>query len=231
MQSIKKIGLYFIYLALIGNSAPAAFAEDSGPALASLSLQFSGLKWDQTKTKYSDEDSARESTSLMTGDLVDASVYAAIGKVNLYFYPFLDLNSLVSIGYMIQDNLEVGIDLGLNASKIKEPKNELSSDLMGAFTTWTVAFDGFALENFAVLDFTRVESTMYNSTTNEDDKTKVTGTFMKVSSTVVVPIAKNAFYMGGIWLAAERNKNDTLDVTKNSTQFGLMLAGLRLTVD
>ncbi|MDQ3231307.1 MAG: hypothetical protein M3Q07_05750, partial [Pseudobdellovibrionaceae bacterium] len=169
--------------------------------------------------------------SLMTGDLVDAFVYATIGKLNLYFYPFQDVNSLVSVSYMVRDDLEVGVDLGLNANRIKEPKSELSSDLFGAFVTWYVPVGSYSLENMALVDFTRVESTDLNSLTNEEETSKHTGSYMKISSTIIVPISKNAFYFAGIWVAAERGKDHTSDVTKKSSQFGLTLAGLRLTVD
>jgi hypothetical protein len=60
---------------------------------------------------------------------------------------------------------------------------------------------------------------------------KVTGNFLKLSSNIVVPIAKNAWYMAGVWWASENGKNQSTDTTKKSTQFGLTLAGLRLTID
>jgi len=231
MPGMKKLGIYSIYAALTASSIPAAMGQENEAVPASLSLQFTGLKWAQSSTKYSDEDITRKSTSLMTGDLVDAVVYATISKWNVYFYPFQDINALVSLSYMVRDDLEVGVDVGLNSSKLKEPKSEFSSDLLGAFVTWGVGFEGFSLENFAVLDYTRVESTTLNTTTNMDETSKVTGSFVKISSTAVVPIAKNAHYLAGIWAAAERGTNHALDTTKKSSQFGLMLAGLRLTLD
>lgn len=228
---MKKSGFYFVSALLIGSSMPMALAEEKEETAASFSFQFSGLRWAQSNTKYSDEDSKREATTLMTGDLVDSLVWATVGRFNLYFYPFQDINSLVSLGYMIRDDLEIGVDLGLNSSKIKDPKSELSSDLFGAFVTWSVPIQSFVLENFAVFDVTRSESTEINSTTNEEETTKITGSFFKISSTVIVPIAKNASYMAGVWWAAENGKNHAADTTKKSTQFGLTLAGLRLTIE
>lgn len=142
---MKKFGIYSIYAALTASSIPAAMSQENEAVPASLSLQFTGLKWAQSSSKYSDEDITRKSTSLMTGDLVDAVVYATIGKWNVYFYPFQDINALVSLSYMVRDDLEVGVDLGLNSSKLKEPKSEFSSDLFGAFVTWGVGFEGFSL--------------------------------------------------------------------------------------
>jgi nucleoside-specific outer membrane channel protein Tsx len=234
---MKKLATYSISAALLSCSLPALAVDDAPTtaappeSTASLSLQFSGLAWDQSTTKYSDEETSRDSTSLMTGNLVDASIWASFGPWNVYFYPFQDMNALASVGYMLGDDLEIGIDLGLNATRLKEPKNEVSSDLFGIFTTWSVPFDDFILENFAVLDITRMETTSFNSVTGEDEKTKVTGNYVKLSSTVVVPLAKNAAYLAGIWLASETGKNDGTDTTRRSSQFGLMLAGLRLTLD
>ncbi|WP_141731600.1 hypothetical protein [Oligoflexus tunisiensis] len=234
---MKKFAVYCISAVLLSSSLQASATEEAeaGSAAtestASYSLQFSGLKWAQSKTKYSDEATSRDATSLMTGDLVDASVWASIGKWNVYFYPFQDVNALASVSYMLRDDLEIGIDLGLNATRVKEPKNEVSSDLYGIFTTWSVPFESFILENLAVLDMTRVETTSFNSTTGEDESTKVTGSYLKLSSTIVVPLAKNAAYLAGVWWASESGKNDGTDTTRKSSQFGLTLAGLRLTLD
>jgi hypothetical protein len=228
---MRKSGIYVMAVLLIGSSGATAWAEENESTPASFSLQFSGLRWSQSGTKYSDETSKREVSSLMTGDLVDSLVWATIGKVNLYFYPFQDVNSLVSLSYMVRDDLELGVDLGLNANKTKEPKSELSSDLLGAFVTWSVPVEDYVLEHFAVLDVTRTEATEINSSTNEEETNKVTGNFFKISSSIVIPIAKNAYYMAGVWWAAENGKNHATDTTRTSTQFGLTLAGLRLTVD
>lgn len=224
---MKNFGVCIVSALLAGSS----MAAESEPAAASLSMQFTGLRWAQSQTKYSDEDSKREITTLTSGDLVDSLLWATVDKVNLYFYPFQDSNALLSIGYMIRDDLELGIDLGLNASKVKNPKSELSSDLFGAFATWIVPVGDYALENVGILDFTRTESTETNTTTGEEEKIKVTGSFFKVSSSIVIPIAKNAWYMGGVWWAAENGKNHSDDSTKKSTQFGINLAGIRITID
>ncbi len=216
---------------LIGSLSSAAGAEEKEEPGASFSFQFSGLRWAKSKSKASDEDTNRELTTLMTGDLIDSSVWATVGKFNLYFYPFQDVNSLVSLGYMLRDDLEIGVDLGLNSSKWKDPKSELSSDLFGVFATWSVPFDGYVLENFAVLDVVKSESTEINSTTTEEETTKITGNFLKISSSVVIPLAKNASYLAGLWWAAENGKNHADDTTTKSTQFGLTLAAFRLTID
>lgn len=228
---MKTFGICFVSALLIGSSMSTALAAENEATPASFSLQFSGLKWAQSTTKYSDESSKRELTTLMTADLVDSMIWTSFGKVNLYFYPFLDSNALVSLSYMVRDDLELGIDLGLNTSKMKDPKSELTSDLFGGFVTWLVPLENYTLENLAILDFTRTESTEINSTTNEEQTVKITGNFLKISSNIVVPIAKNAWYMAGVWWATENGKNQTADTTKKSTQFGLTLAGLRLTID
>jgi len=206
-------------------------AADNEPIPASLSMQFTGLRWAQSQTKYSDEAEKREITTVTSGDLVDSLIWATVDKVNLYFYPFQDSNALLSIGYMVRDDLELGIDLGLNASKVKNPKSEISSDLFGLFATWIVPVGDYALENAGIFDVTSSESTEINTTTGEEDSIKVNGTFFKVSSSIVIPIAKNAWYMGGLWWAEENWKNTSADTTKKSTQFGINLAGLRMTIE
>jgi hypothetical protein len=228
---MKNFGVCLVSVLLIGGSLSPAWAEENEPPSASFSFQFSGLRWAKSETKYSDEADSSELTSLMTSDLVDSTVWATIGKFNIFFYPFQDANSLVSLGYMFNSSFELGVDLGLNANKIKNPKSELSSDLFGVYGLWTVPFEESFLENFAVLDFTRTESTDVNSTTNEEETTKITGSFLKISSTLLFPIAKNAWYMAGVWWAAETGKNHTTDTNKKSTQIGITLAGFRITME
>jgi hypothetical protein len=125
----------------------------------------------------------------------------------------------------------VGVDLGLNANKFKNPNSEISSDLFGIYGFWTVPFENNFLENSAVLDVTRTESNGMNSTTNEEETTKETGSFLKISSTMLFPIAKNAWYMTGVWWAAENGKNHTADTSRKSTQIGITLAGFRITME
>jgi len=224
---MKNFGVCFLSVLLTGSSMAAE--NDTIPA--SLSLQFTGLRWAQSETKYNPEPGKRDLTKLTSGDLVDSLLWATVDKVNLYFYPFQDTNALLSIGYMVRDDLEVGIDLGLNASKVKVPKSELSSDLFGAFTSWIVPVGDSALENIGILDFTRSKSTEMNTTTGEDQSITVTGDFFKVSSSIVIPIAKNAWYTGGVWWAVENGKNHADKTTKKSTQFGINLVGLRITIE
>lgn len=230
-----QYGVIAAIFAVSGLMITGAVRAEEAPAPATLSFQYSGLKWTRTHGKITDtsgQKSERKATSLLSGDLVDSFIYATIGgKLNLYFYPFQDSSSLISAGYMLRDNLEVGVDLGLDATRVDEPKDEYSSDLFGAFATYTANFDGFAVENIATLDFTRVESTIFNNQTSQDDKSKTSGTFLKLSATAIVPIAKNAFYLAGFWLAGDRSKNHTLDSKRTSGQFGLMLAGLRIAVE
>ncbi len=228
---MKNSGKYLISALVMGSMTSTAWAEEKDEPGASFSLQFSGLRWAKSKSKASDEETSRDLTTLMTGDLVDSSVWATVGKFNLYFYPFQDVNSLVSLGYMLRDDLEIGVDLGLNSSKLKDPKSELSSDLFGAFATWSVPFDACVLESFAVFDLVKSESTEINSTTGEEETTKLTGNFLKISSSVVIPLAKNASYLAGVWWAAENGKNHADDTTTKSTQFGLTLAAFRITID
>jgi hypothetical protein len=211
--------------------ATGSFAAENEPIAASLSLQFTGLRWALSDTKYSDEADKREITTLTSGDLVDSLIWATINKVNIYFYPFQDSNALLSIGYMVRDDLEIGLDLGVNTSKVKNPKSELSSDLLGIFSTWIVPVGDYALENVGIFDVTSAKSTEINGTTGEEDSVKVTGTFFKLSSSIVIPIAKNAWYMGGLWWASENGKNMSADTTKKSTQFGVNVAGLRMTIE
>lgn len=61
---------------------------------------------DSTKTKES---------GLATSDLSMHYVQATQGKASLYLFPFDVNNKTFSLSYLVTDNVEVGLDLGLNS--------------------------------------------------------------------------------------------------------------------
>ncbi len=235
MQAWKIRAFSLLFLGCGLPSFSAARAEEEGPLPATLTFQYSGYKWNSTTSKSTDtngNETERKGTSTLTADLVDSLIYVTIGgKLNLYLYPFQDGNALASVGYMVRDDLELGIDLGLNSTKIDEPKEEDHATLFGAFATYTVPVSNFALENAVVIDMTKLNSSSVSETTGAESTTEINGVFIKASVNAIIPIAKNALYFAGPWLAIDNTKNASSDSKRASSQFGLTLAGLRITVD
>ncbi|MCX6127667.1 MAG: hypothetical protein NTX25_01220 [Proteobacteria bacterium] len=210
-----------------------ARAEDENPP-ATLTFQYSGLKWNTVTTKTSPAIGAeveRKTTSLLSSDLADAAVYASMNKFNVYFYPFLDSNALVSLSYMVQSDLELGFDLGVSHIKVNGSSNELSDSLFGIFAIWSKPISTMTLENSLTLDATSSKSVSFNEITQQESKTQISGKLIKAMSIVLVPLSRNASYFGGLWLGVE-NKKDSTDGEKTAkTQFGITLAGLRISLE
>jgi|GEM_PF-3543759 len=235
MQGIK---IFAISLSLLGCGLPffaEARGDDKEATPATFTFQYSGLRWTANTTKSTDqngEKTEQKSTSLMTADLAHSMVYMTIGdKLKLYFYPFQDGNALVSAGYMLRDDLEVGLDLGLNSTRIDQPKGISQASLFGGFATWAVPFPTFVLENSIILDSSSFKTLTTNSLTGDEETSEFSGAFLKVGATAVVPIAKNASYLAGVWFAMDHSKNNSVAAKRSSSQFGITLAGLRITLD
>ncbi len=235
---MQGLNILVIYLVLLGCGLPffaEARAEDAEASPATFTFQYSGLRWTANTIKSTDqngEKTEQRSTSLLTADLVNSMVYMTIGgKLKLYFYPFQDGNALVSAGYKVRDDLEVGLDLGLNSTRIDQPKETSQASLFGGFATWSLAFPTFVLENSIVLDSSSFKTLTTNGLTGEEETREFSGAFLKVELTAVVPIAKNASYFAGAWFAMDHSKDNSVDAKLSSSQFGITLAGLRITLD
>jgi len=203
-------------------------AEEAKPA--SLSLQFSGLKWQESSSKEDGADATTKATQTLTADLVDGTLWLTFDeRWNFYLYPFQDANALLSIGYMLREDLEIGVDLGLNSTKVTDPDAEVKSDIFGAFATWIVPVSSYALEIGAVYDLLTLKVKEADAVTGDMTTSNTTGSYMKVSSTLVIPLAKNAQYIGGVWYATDDSK--TAGVKTKQSQLGLLLAGIRITLD
>ena len=232
MRLFRSIPFSLILLAFC--NSPKALA-DEGSSPATFSFQYSGLKWSASTNKTSPANGAAESerkiSSLLTSDLADSMVFATIDKFNIYFYPFLDGNALASISYMVRPDLELGIDIGLNATKVDSPKFNRNDSIYGAFATWSVPVDTMHLENMLIVDRSSRKITDLNPSTNIESTEESSSLFIKGSTLLVVPLAKNASYLGGVWIASSSATDKTNDIKSTSHQYGLVLAGFRITLE
>ncbi|HYX34932.1 MAG TPA: hypothetical protein VE954_17685 [Oligoflexus sp.] len=193
------------------------------PPLAKFSLQIPVLKYTTSsiKTESPQGSSNEKVNDLSTQVLDDGFIGITLGKLGLYLYPFDDGNHLVSAGYMITDNIELGVDLGLNQSSSQGAGTKDSTQI-GAWGYYYSTLGSLGLENGLSLN---TSSRTDRNPPNPDAKSDEFS--IKISSTVVYPLAKNLRYLGGAFI---RNKSlDGDGGIKTSTfQFGFILAGLRL---
>lgn len=214
---------------LLASVSVAASAAELSPA--SLSFQFSGIKY--TTTTISSEAGGREESnraaSIVTSDLVDASIWAKVDDFNLYVYPFQDSNAFVSLGYMVNPAFEIGLDLGYNKTKEQEPSLELSRHIFGMFGTYYVPLQSVTLENTLLCDISRGRSVTLSNTTGEEQEIEQKGYFIKATVAAFYPLGKNAWYMASMWFSTQ-NQHDNQDQSKKFRQFALTPLGFRITL-
>ncbi len=212
---------------LLWSCATVGRAEETP---ASVSLQFSGIKYAQTSktSKVSGSEATTKTNTVATSDLVDAYLWVTIGKFNFYAYPFQDASALFSASYMVRDDIEWGFDIGYNTIKEDEPKSDKTRNIYGTFATYYVNAGPFSLENSLTLDLTKT-STLTTSETGMETKDSMKGNFFKLAVVALYPLSKNAWYFGGINYSIQNDKDDN-GQTDTYNQFGVTLAGLRVTL-
>ena len=181
-----------------------AHAEEGGKS-ATLTFNFSALNYEM-KNSTDKPDPGAESTS-KTGSLTTSNLdlsYAEItyGNFNFYCSPFAG-TKLVSASYMVvPDFVEVGVDLGLNTLNVDKPlKKTDNATTIGVFA-WVYPKVGsmtseLGLSLDSIMDKGESDSTTAAGTLTTG-KTDTSTVKAVVIANLVVPLAKNFSYAGGI---------------------------------
>lgn len=210
-----------------------------GTALASadttFTLQLPVLDYSSTSGSSKDESDAEvdtQASSLETAQLAGAYVSLMMDKCMLYFYPFADLK-YVSASYMLGESAEIGVDFGINSSKLDKPKSESSSTQVGFFAGYFAPLvkDKINGEYYAFFSQTSTTATdeVLTGTTLAEQKSDTIGTSIKVTAEAVVTLAKNVSYVGGLSYAINAAKDNEAKSSSSSNQLGIRLAAIRMT--
>ncbi|MCX6108691.1 MAG: hypothetical protein NTZ90_03700 [Proteobacteria bacterium] len=166
-----------------------------------------------------------------TNDLSGSYLEASWGKANLYVYPF-NASSIVSPSYMVKDNLELGLDLGLNSLSINKPKETANTNVYGVWGIYYVNVSkALVIENGLNLDYTSKsgKKTVTSSAgVNSDVKTNDNTLAVKVTINAVVPLAKNVNYLGGISYEMDQEDDKEGKIKTDTGIFSVNLATVRL---
>jgi hypothetical protein len=219
---------------LIWAAAGSAFAQEVTGVSVHMPLLVHGSAAVDTKPDGGDSVKSKE-TTLTTAPLDESYVTLSWGKVSVYIYPFADLH-LTSLSYMVTDEVELGLDLGLNSSSVDKPKSSSAENLVGVFATYYAELGANSLEALLIVDQTQTknETTTVDETSGAETKSETTSTVMlvKPSVTVLVPLNKTMKYFAGLAYSMETSEEKVGDAkTKVSTNtFSATLAGVRFTL-
>ena len=206
----------------------AALAEDEGSFTFHLPLV--NYSNSSAKAKSEGVTSTVKTTQTKTADLDGSYLEASWGKANLYLYPFAD-SKKISPSYLVTDAIEVGLDLGINASTIDMPKNSDSSSLFGVFGIYYANLTKtIVLENSLNIGMKTNSGTVTETVAGvaTETKSKNSDLTIAVSVNAVVPLAKNVQYVGGLSYTMDNNDDKQNKVKTSTGTLGVNLATVRL---
>ncbi len=229
MRSVLKA---LLVSTLFGASAASA-------ADATLTLNLPALSYSTTETKVKPDGGteAKETTSgLATADLSQSYASVQFGSFLFYAYPFVD-SKMVSLSYAVSEMIEVGLNLGLSSTKLKEAKTDSNKNLVGIFA-WVYpklgavnAEAGLSIDQSTETGKSTTSVTVGTTTTTAEAKTNMSTLDVKLVANILVPLAKNLNYTAGFWYLMS-NMNDKENKVKSTDGgFGLNIASLRLTLN
>ncbi|WP_141730755.1 hypothetical protein [Oligoflexus tunisiensis] len=210
---MKQNLIIIVFMLLASAIAQAQSQVPTKPRPARFSLQLPVLKY--TTSTVEANGASEKVNELTTQALDDGFIGITHGKIGLYIFPFDDGNHFVSIGYMITNDIELGADIGLNQTASSD------STLFGGWGVYYTSWGSLDLEHGASFS---LSSRTDKNPPNPDSKSSETS--IKISETIVYPLARNLRYFGGAFI---RNKSGEANGAKTSAfQIGFILAGLRI---
>ncbi len=187
----------------------------------------------QTLTPDEGEETKNDSGGVATALLEEAEISVFWAKFVVALNPFADAKVL-SLGFMVMPKLEVGADFGYNSTSTKEPETESSRMLLGAYGVGSQKLGKFAVEARGGVRYASSSST---TTTKSGDpevetetKTESSGFGFEAEGLVVVPLAKNVSYAGGVGIGYDSSADAESKLKTSSFRILLTLASLRVSI-
>ena len=230
-SSFGKNSLLLLSFLLFGHILCAAESNTN------YTLELSAIKYSSGDSKSTPDvgDSEKtKTTTIKTGDLSDSYISASVdSKYLLYVYPFAAGTS-ISAGYMINDAIEVGLDLGINTSKSTTGGKDTveDSNLYGIYVTSYFPIMGDkVIELAGVVDFTSGKTKSYQADTQGnpvEHKTEVSSIFYKLGVNYVHPVSKNFQLLCGIAYSMTSSNEKVASLKTNNGDFTVKLASVRM---
>lgn len=224
------------FLWILGLFTAGGVAHAEGGKGASLTLNFSVLNYSMNSKSDTPDGGTKTSskeTKLDTAKVGGAYAQFTLGNFNVYLNPFGDDKKVSPSFMVIPDFLEVGLDIGLNSTSVDKPAKMSTNDTtLGLFAWVYPKLGSMTSEIGLVIDqVSNKESDESSGTAVKKESSNMTE---MVAANIVVPLAKNFNYVGGLSYTngAGTVKEPATSKGKNTSgEFGLNLVSLRYTID
>jgi hypothetical protein len=223
-------------LAKKGSGTAALVKEDSGTAAlakedsgAVILIHFSLLDYgiSSQKTTLDGSSTNQKISNIVTVDMEKAWLSLEHNKTLIYFYPWANTKQ-ISIGRLLSDSFEAGLDLGINSNKQDNPKSESSALTFGVYGYYYPTIFDLDTELGIFLDHTSELQINVDAETQKETKSKKNSLLASVLINAIIPLAKNLNYVFGLSYEMTSAK-ETESVTKTSSSvLKFNLASLRL---
>lgn len=164
------------------------------------------------------------------------TVQVTVSGFSLYVYPTQSEDSVpVGLSYLFMKNLELGVSVGVNSTKVDKPKTEDSANIYGIFGTYTIDLAKLSVEVSPALSFFSGSETETQSATESEAakeiKTTTNGHDLCLSILAIVPITEKFSWLSGLsyGMTSTKSTSQGVKTTDDQTHFGLNLSGVRFT--
>lgn len=166
-----------------------------------------------------------DTTSLATAP-VSLQLLASWGKYNVYVWPVS--GGSVGVGYLVIDNLEVGLKLGLSSMETKVGSADKVSTSNNGYGVWALYTMGMG-ENYVELTVPINMSSGSAPGTVATEKKTTSGMNFGFSAEYFMPLAKNFVWGGGLsyTMNSGEEKDGSTKITNSGSDIGLTLTKFR----
>lgn len=210
----------------------AFFAGSAMAADVGFQVEQGVLSWSQinseTKPDVGDTVKAKEDKMVTMPDSLELALL--LGKVNVYLYPTQE-GYPVGVGFQAMKELEVGLMLAMNSTKVDKPKREQSSNVYGLWALYALKLGANSLEMELPIAMTSgsdksTPAATADDPTPEETKSTTSGTIIAPSVTFVLPLNKNVSWMAGLNYTMDNSEEKVGEAKQKISKSGL---GINLT--
>jgi hypothetical protein len=212
-----------VVLAAINNNI--VYASDGTITLQQTALTYSSS---ESTSKPEDEKETKETSTSLNTMPNSLSIQASWDNISIYIFPTSPGNPL-SISYMVLNELELGLNIGFEASK--KSRQTSSNNSFGFFGFYYVEVGPGVIETGLAFDTnsntSKTTSVDTETKTSRIEKTSESSATTLLTTDFVYAINKRFSYFGGVsyTIATKTDNENKVKTTEN--MFGLNIASFR----
>lgn len=224
MRNYSSIYYALVCFILFASILPKAYAEEQS-ILIPMNFNFYLAEFDFAKAKSSGVTTTESTDSETSMKLGKSFIGMPYKSITLYLYPFADANRNFSLGYMVTDKLELGLDVARKKFNNKTSDAKGNESTLGGWVAWYDSIGQVGVETVVTYDTSWSNSETTDAATGIVSSLSSRETFLKPCVQFVFPIAKNASYFNGVGYSVV--KNESAAGRRTTSTVNLILAGLR----